>query len=91
MVTWSKQAVERSVGELNRELEKRRRVTLPVVDVTVTLPPPDTATFYFGVGALAALELIEWPIALVIGVGHHLATRSRSTVSRELGEAAESA
>jgi hypothetical protein len=91
LVDRSKETVERSVGGVERELEKRRQVRVPIVDATVMLPPPDRATFYVGLGALAAVELIEWPVAVVVGVGHYLATRSRSTAGKELGEAAESA
>jgi hypothetical protein len=91
LVDRSKETVERSVGGVERELEKRREVRVPIVDATVTLPPADRATFYVGLGALAAVELIEWPVAVVVGVGHYLATRSRSTAGKELGEAAESA
>jgi hypothetical protein len=72
-------------------LEKRRRVKLPIIDATVTLPPPDRATFYVGLGTLAAVEVIEWPVAVVVGLGHYLAARSRSTAGKELGEATESA
>lgn len=86
-----KETGERSMGGLEQEWEKRRQVRLPIVDATVTLPPPDRATFYVGLGALAALEVVEWPVAVVVGVGHYLATRSRSTAGKELGEAAESA
>ena len=91
LVATSKETVERSISGLEHELEKRRQITLPVIDTTVTLPPPDRATFYAGLGALAALELLEWPVAIVVGLGHYLATRSRSTAGKELGEAAESA
>lgn len=79
------------MGGVERELEKHRQVRLPILDATVTLPPPDRVTFYVGLGALAAVELIEWPVAVVVGVGHFLATRSRSTAGKELGEAGESA
>ena len=91
LVVRSKETVERSVTRLERELEKRRHITLPMIDATVTLPPPERATFYAGLGALAAFELIEWPVAVVVGLGHYLATRSRSAAEKELGEAAESA
>ena len=64
------------MSELERELQKRRQVRVPIIDATVTLPPTDRATFYVGLGALAALELVEWPVAMVVGVGHYLATES---------------
>jgi hypothetical protein len=91
LVARSKDTVERCIGGVEQELEKRRQLRVPIVDATLTLPPPDKATFYVGLGALAAVELIEWPVAMVVGVGHYLATRSRSTAGKELGQAAESA
>jgi uncharacterized membrane protein YjdF len=36
---------------------------------TVTVPPPQKLAFYAVLGVLAALEIIEWPVALVVGVG----------------------
>lgn len=33
------------------------------------LPSPGQAAYYAGLGALGALQLIEWPVALAIGVG----------------------
>lgn len=33
------------------------------------LPTPGQAVYYAGLGVLGALELIEWPVVLAIGVG----------------------
>src|SRR6059058_6137419 len=47
-----------------------------VVDVfgkRLELPPPDHLAFMAGLGVLAALEIIEWPVALAITIGHKLA------------------
>jgi len=38
---------------------------------------------------MALLEVIEWPVALVIAVGHEIAHRSRSKALRELAEGIE--
>ncbi|MBB5133358.1 hypothetical protein HNP84_003084 [Thermocatellispora tengchongensis] len=66
----------------------RREVRLPLIG-SVTVPPPDRLVFYAALGALAALEIIDWPVALVVGAGHFLAEQHRSQILRELGEAAE--
>jgi|NGEPerStandDraft_6_1074524.scaffolds.fasta_scaffold10329_2 hypothetical protein len=60
-----------------------------VADTTVdlTLPPPDKLAFYAGLGAAAAFGLIEWPIALITGVGHLLMEDRRNRTLRALGEA----
>lgn len=41
------------------------------------LPPTDELLYFAGVGALAALEIIEWPVALVAAMGLALARRRR--------------
>ncbi len=40
--------------------------------------------WYAGLGAMAAFELIEWPLALIIGVTHAIETNSRDQVVEEL-------
>ena len=69
---------------------RRRQVRLPVVG-TVTRPPPDRIAYYCALGVLAAVEVIEWPVALVIGTGHLLADQHWSRILRGVGEAAEEA
>ncbi|MFF0206163.1 hypothetical protein [Streptomyces sp. NPDC005017] len=64
-------------------------VTVRVGDLQLELPPRDQLVFLAGLGFLTALELIEWPIALTIGVGHELARSRHSKVLREFGEALE--
>jgi len=38
---------------------------------------------------MAALEIIDWPIAIVIAVGHELARRARTEAVRERAEGIE--
>jgi hypothetical protein len=45
--------------------------------VRAQLPSRDHALFYGGLTAGAVLSIIDWPVALAIGVGHALVTRSR--------------
>lgn len=63
-------------------------LNLPVVG-RVSIPRPEQLAYYGGLGALAALELIDWPVALVIGAGHLLASNHRNQILAELGEALE--
>jgi hypothetical protein len=65
-------------------------VALPVVG-RVRVPRPEQLAFYGALGALAAVELIEWPVALVLGVGHALMQNEHSRVAQEVGEALEDA
>jgi hypothetical protein len=66
-------------------------VTLDVFGARLELPPPEQLAFLAGVGVLAALEIIEWPVALVVAVGHQLAHSHHGRVLREFGEALEEA
>jgi hypothetical protein len=65
-------------------------VNLPVVG-RVEIPRPEQLAYYGGLAALAALELIDWPVAVVIATGHILASNHRSKLLEELGEAMEDA
>lgn len=65
-------------------------VNLPLVG-RVSIPRPEQLAYYGGLAALAALELIDWPVALVIGTGHLLASNHRNQILEELGEALEEA
>jgi hypothetical protein len=64
-------------------------VDLPVVG-RVQIPRPDQLAYY-ALAGLAALEIIDWPIALVIGAGHVLAENRHNKVAQQLGEALEQA
>lgn len=65
-----------------------RRVELPMIG-TVMVPPPQRLVYFAALGALAAFGVIEWPVALVIGVGHLLADQHWSSVVQGFGEAIE--
>ncbi|MEU5671417.1 hypothetical protein ACGF3C_04465 [Micromonospora sp. NPDC047762] len=67
-----------------------RRVQLPMLG-EVAVPPPDKVVYYAGLGVLAALQVIEWPIAVVITAGHVLADQHFSGLARGLGEALQDA
>ncbi len=45
--------------------------------------------WYAGLALMAALEIIDWPVALVIAVGHEIAHRARNQALRELAEGVE--
>ncbi|HYZ57128.1 MAG TPA: hypothetical protein VE733_27005 [Streptosporangiaceae bacterium] len=66
------------------------RVDVPVIG-TLTLPPPQQLAFVGGIAVLAALDIIDWPVGLVVVAGHVLATRSRNKIVRDFGNALEEA
>ncbi|MBQ0980039.1 hypothetical protein ACQP08_00125 [Micromonospora zamorensis] len=67
-----------------------RRMDLPMLG-EVALPPPDKVIYYAGIGVLAALQVIEWPIALVVTAGHLLADQHFSGLARGVGRALQDA
>ncbi|OMC34033.1 hypothetical protein A5740_10295 [Mycobacterium sp. GA-1841] len=65
-------------------------VTLPVVG-RVKVPHPEQLAYYGALGILAAVEIIDWPVALLLGAGHMLMQNEHSQTAREVGEALEGA
>ena len=65
-------------------------INLPVIG-QVEIPRPEQLSYYGGLAALAALELIDWPVAVVIMAGHLLASNHHNRLLEELGEAIEDA
>jgi cation-transporting ATPase I len=47
---------------------KESSVRLPVAG-RVPVPPPDQLALYAGLGVLAAVNVINWPVALSVGAG----------------------
>ncbi|OBB59074.1 hypothetical protein A5757_01225 [Mycobacterium sp. 852013-51886_SCH5428379] len=61
----------------------RFAMNLPIVG-RVPIPRPDQLAFYGALFGLVAIEMVEWPVALAIGVGHALTSdrpESRDTTS----------
>jgi hypothetical protein len=71
----------RDIAERVRAAD-RFALQLPVVG-RVPIPRPDQLAFYGGLAGLVALELIDWPVAVAIGVGHALVSGSQDRTSRE--------
>jgi hypothetical protein len=79
-----------SVGPSHREVTRRVReadrfaLQLPVVG-RVPIPRPDQLAFYGALAGLVAVELVDWPVAVAIGVGHALVSRRPEQKSSESG------
>jgi hypothetical protein len=65
-------------------------VPLPVLG-TVRLPPLDSLIWFGGLATLVAVELMEWPVAAAIGVGHLLVQQQHFRILHDFGEALEKA
>ena len=82
-------ASHRSAVDAVRDAESFA-MTLPLVG-RVTIPRPEQLAYFAGLAALAALEIIEWPVALIVASGHVLAEQHHNRLAQELGEAIEDA
>lgn len=56
--------------DASRLVERAKTFSVQIPGVgKVSVPPPDRLAFYGGLGLLAAVSVIDWPVALAIGVG----------------------
>ena len=63
-------------------------IRLPLVG-TVRVLPPDQLAFYGVLGGLAVLELIDWPVALAMGIGSAVVARHLSQLEEREEEVLE--
>lgn len=56
-----------------------------------TRPGLEHLAFYAGIGAVAALGMMEWPVVAALVAGHLLVTAQHNKVLQSLGEALEEA
>ena len=66
----------------NRAGERRRRSDLPSTE---------ELAFIGGIGLLAAVGVLEWPIAATLAVGHLFASSRHNKVLRDFGSVLEEA
>jgi hypothetical protein len=67
------------------------RAVLTVDRTRFETPPVEHMVFYAGMGVLAAMEVIEWPLALLLMTGHLLTDATNRPGMQQLGEAFEEA
>jgi hypothetical protein len=67
------------------------RVLISLDGTTVETPPIEHLIFYAGLAGLVAIEVVEWPVALALGVGHALMDITRRPGLQALGEVLEEA
>lgn len=65
-------------------------LALPVVG-QVNLPPAPQLAWYAGMALLTALEVVDWPVALLLMAGRALADNRHSAALRDFGSALEDA
>jgi hypothetical protein len=66
-------------------------VRVPLLAIRLGKPDRGSLAWYAGLGVMGALEVIDWPVAVVVGVSHALATHARNPEVREAAEGVEAA
>lgn len=78
-------------GALLHAVQQNMRENAVTVDIAgmgkVRLPALDSLAWLGGLATLAALGMLEWPVAAVIGVGHLLARQRHLRLLQDFGEA----
>jgi hypothetical protein len=57
----------------------------------VPLPDPQRLAWFGGIAILVATGLVEWPVALLLSIGHLLSESHNNHIVRDFGEALEEA
>ncbi len=76
--------------EASRRVADARKfaIKLPLVG-TVRVPPPEQLAIFSALGGLAALGILDWPVALAMGIGSAVVGRQLSEVEAREEELAE--
>jgi hypothetical protein len=70
--------------------EGRPSVTLPGTRTKINLPDRQAVLWYAGITAMAAIDLIEWPVALLVAGTHFIENHAHNRDIQELAEGIES-
>jgi hypothetical protein len=82
--------VETKGRRKRRQTATRRRNTSMRPSRKVTRRPHPRLGWYAGLAVMAAVEIIEWPLALMMMLGHEIAHRAHSQALRDFAEGVES-
>lgn len=72
--------------EIDRLRRGRPSVRLPGTETKLSLPDRPSLIWYAGLGVMAAAELIEWPVALIVAGTHLIETQSHNRDVEELAD-----
>ena len=67
------------------------RILLTADGTQLETPPVEHIVYYAGLGVLAAVEIIEWPVAVALAAGHFLIGLTSRPALKELGEVLDEA
>jgi len=81
--------VETKRRRTRRRTATQRRNTSRPRSRQVTQHPHPRLGWYAGLAVMAAIEIIEWPLAIVMMLGHEIAHRAHSQALRDFAEGVE--
>jgi hypothetical protein len=73
----------------NENLERLRHppsVAIPGTDSRINLPDRPALAWFAGIGAMAAMQLIEWPVAVLITGTHFIENHAHNRNIQELAD-----
>lgn len=76
-------AVEQHNGRI---VDNVPSVTLPGSNMKINLPDRTGLAWYAGLGLMAAVELIEWPVAAIVAGTHFIQNHSHHRDIQELAQ-----
>lgn len=82
-------AISQEADEVSDGIVRRNSLRLPGLGLRLPVPG-DALAFYTGLGAIAALGVVEWPLALVVGAGHAVRSYSHSQALQDAVDELES-
>ncbi len=77
------------VNASSRSYGSSRGLRIPVLGNRLRAPARGSLAWYAGLGAMTALEVVEWPLALAVAASHAIATHARNPEVREFAEGTE--
>ena len=86
----SRPQAKSAAAAANRAASDSGRITIQGIG-TIDIPSGADLAYAAGIATLAALGLLEWPIAAVLGIGHLLSQSKQSKTLRGFGEALDEA
>ncbi len=64
---------------------------IPIIDLNLNPPTRSSLAWYGGIGAMAGVGLVEWPLAAIIVAGHLVSENSKSPAVSGAAQGAQSA
>jgi len=86
----AERVVETKPRKKRRQTATRRRSTSRRRSPGATQRPHPRLCWYAGLAVMAVVEVIEWPLAILMMLGHEIAHRAHSQALRDFAEGIES-